>query len=116
MLLIIGITALINDYQKISPSGFILAFGVVQVISILIHLFTGKQPWKYGLLRKIHHILMLIVFAVLIYGFTMDSKEKYDMPGLEVIVYTLIPASLLALFYSVITFLEWRKMKNYGAV
>jgi len=90
----------------------IIAFAILQIISLLVHFVYGKQHWKESLLRKIHLIGAGVVLLIMIYGLAKPVKDKYDMSGLGIIIYALIPAALMALFYTVITFLEWKKLKN----
>ena len=90
----------------------IIAFAVLQIISLIVHLVYGKQSWKESSLRKIHLIGTGVVILIMIYGLAKPAEDKYDMSGLGIIIYALIPAALVALFYTFITFLEWKKLKN----
>jgi len=90
----------------------IIAFAVLQIVSLLVHFTVGKQPWKETLLRKIHLAGTGVVILIMIYGLAKPAEDKYDMSGLGIIVYALIPAAFVAFFYTVITFLEWKKLKN----
>jgi hypothetical protein len=126
LLVLLGAAYLIGNSEKLSiglltesPIILILAFGGMQIISILVHLAAGPQAWKKSSWRKFHLIgtaLVLVAIAVAFIqdstGRTGDRDDKYSMPGLETLVYATIPAILLALFYTVITWFEWMKMKK----
>ena len=106
----------INDPEKLSPIIIILAFAVVQIISIIVNLGAGPRPWKKTSWRKFHLIGTALVIAAIMVALIQDSSgrsgDKYSMPGLGTLVYTTIPAMLLALFYTVITWVEWIKIKK----
>ena len=105
-----------NDHKKLSPIIIILAFAIVQIISIIVHLAAGPLAWKKISWRKFHLIGTALVLAAIVVALIQDSSarsgDKYSMPGLDTLVYATIPAILLALFYTVITWLEWMKMKK----
>jgi apolipoprotein N-acyltransferase len=111
---ILIVSALLGGFDKGGgvTSVSIIAFAVLQIVSLLVHFSVGKQPWKESLLRKIHLVATSVVMLIMIYGMAKPSQDKYDMSGLGIIFYALIPAALVALFYTVITFLEWKKLKN----
>ena len=109
LLLAVVIGYIIQDDAITSIS--LIAFAILQITSQVIHLIHGKQPWKESLLRKIHLIGVAVVLVIMIYGLVKPPEDKYDMSGLGIIIYALIPAGLVSLFYTVITFLEWRKIK-----
>jgi len=90
----------------------IIAYPVLQIISLLVHLFHGPAPWKEQRLRKIHLACVGIVILVMLAGLFKPAEDKYDMSGLGIIIYALIPAAGVALFYTVITFIEWKKIKK----
>ena len=109
----------IDDHEKLNPVILVLVFGGVQIISLLVHLAAGPQAWKKTSWRKFHIIGTALVLAAIVValiqdstGRTGDRDDKYSMPGLETLVYATIPAILLALFYTVITWFEWIKMKK----
>jgi apolipoprotein N-acyltransferase len=108
------LSALLGGFDKGGgvTSVSIIAFAVLQIVSLLVHLGAGKQPWKESLLRKIHLVGTVVVILIMIYGLSKPTEDKYDMSGLGIIFYALVPAALVALFYTVITFLEWKKLKN----
>ncbi len=116
VLVLLVVAYFVNDHEKLSPIILVLVFGGLQIISILVHLVAGPQAWKKSSWRKFHLIgtaLVLAAIAIaLIQDSTGDRDNKYSMPGLETLVYATIPAILLALFYTVITWLEWMKMKK----
>ena len=88
----------------------VVLLGLVQIISMLVHL-SVKEEWK-SKLRKIYHWALLLPVGGFIYALNQKSKEKYDMPGLETMVYVLLISLLLAVFYLIISILEWGKMKK----
>ncbi len=90
----------------------LLAFAGLQIISILVHFGASGKTWKMIQLRKIHLIITGLVILVMLYGLTRPSEDKYDMSGLGIVIYALIPAIATALFYTIITFMEWKKMKK----
>jgi hypothetical protein len=94
------------------PSISILAFVLLQIISLFAHIRLKEKPWKESLLRKIHLIGVGVVLLIMFLGLIKPPEDKYDMSGLGIIVYALIPAGILAVFYIVITFLEWRNIRN----
>jgi hypothetical protein len=110
---------LLNDPEKLNPMLLILAYAIMQIISIIANLSAGPQPWKKTSLRKFHLIGTALVLAMLVValmqdssGRTGDKDDKYSMPGLGTLVFATIPAILLALFYTVITGVEWQQMKK----
>ena len=112
---IIGIA--INNTNLINPLGFIVALGFIQIISIIIHLIAGPLAWKKKLLRKIHSIGTLVVFAMLIIAFAQDGSgdrgdkdDKYTMYGLATLMYAAIVALFVILYYTIISWIEWRNM------
>jgi hypothetical protein len=97
----------------------IFAFAIVQVISLIAHAVTGKTDWKKSSLRKYHLIGTALVLASLVAALVTDSAEhngdkedKYQMTGLGIMIWVTIPAILLGLFYMVITWLEWKRIKQ----
>lgn len=120
IVLTILIAVISDNNETMSPFSYFIALGLVQLVSLLIHFAAGQQPWKQYKLRKIHLIGTLIVIALVIFAFLQDSftpnagdkDDKYAMPGLATLIYTMIPVTLLMLFYIVITWMEWRSMKK----
>jgi len=107
------ITGYLADTTGAVAGVSIIAYPVLQIISLLVHLFHGPAAWKEKRLRKIHILGTAAVIAVMLFAMGQRPKEKYDLlPGIDIIIYALIPAGILALFYTVITFLEWKKIKN----
>lgn len=94
------------------PLDMLIVFALAQIVSIIIHLIIGRQPWKQSHLRIIHHAGTLIVLAIMAFAILKEPKYPNDMSALGLVIYTTIPAILLALFYTVITFIEWKKMKE----
>lgn len=119
LLVIIGISAIIGDPETLSPLLFVLAFAGLQILSILVNLTYGNQAWKLTRWRKIHLIGTALVIAGIIVAMiqsssarTGDKDDKYNMAGLETMIYITIPAIVIAIFYSVITFVEWKKIRE----
>jgi hypothetical protein len=118
--LVILAGATFSSNETLSPINYFMLLGLVQLISLLIHFATGPQPWKQYKLRKIHGIGTLIVIVLVIFAFLQDSfasnsgdrDDKYAMPGLATLIYTMIPVILLMLFYIAISWIEWRTMKK----
>ena len=111
----------VNDPEKLSPIIIVLAFAGVQIISILVNLGAGPRPWKKKSLRKFHLIGTTLVIVLIVVAFIQDSsratdgrEDKYAMPGLGTMLFATIMAILLAIFYTVITWVEWVKMKKIG--
>jgi ABC-type transport system involved in cytochrome c biogenesis permease subunit len=90
----------------------LLIFAGLHIISLLVHTGVKKQTAWRSPLRKYHLIGVLVVLAIMIYGMIKPTEDKYDNSGLGVIIFALIPAAAVALFYTVITFLEYRKIKQ----
>ena len=88
----------------------VVLLGFVQIISTLVHL-SVKEACKTKL-RKIYHWALLLPVGGFIYALNQKSKEKYDMPGLETMVYVLLISLLLAVFYLIISIIEWRRMRK----
>ena len=62
-------------------------------------------------------LLMIVATTVFkdldrITDFIFDKDDKYGMPGLEILIWTTIPAILVSLFYTFITWKEWRNIKQ----
>lgn len=120
VLLVLIIPALIiQDEEFLNPGILIIFLGVWQVISILVNLAAGLQPWKKAALRKYHLIgtagVLLLLFISLLQDSAArngDKDDKYSMAGLGTVLIAMIPAALLALFYVWITYAEWRKTKQ----
>lgn len=101
--------ALLFDNGGAISSISLLTFAGLQIISLLVHTTVPKDtPWR-SPWRKYHAIGMLVVLAIIFYGMVKPTEDKYDMSGLGVMVIALIPAAMVALFYTVITFLEYKK-------
>ncbi len=87
---------------------FILGF--VQLISMLVHL-PVKQVWK-SKLRKIYHWCLLLPVVGFVYALNQDGEDKYNMAGMETMLYVLIFSLLLAIFYLTICVIEFKKLKK----
>jgi hypothetical protein len=119
LLALMVVAYFINDPEKLSPILIVLVFAAVQIISILANLGAGPRPWKKTSWRKFHLIGTALVIIIVIVALIQDSsrttgdkEDKYAMPGLGTMLFATIPAMLLALFYTVITWFEWMKMKK----
>jgi hypothetical protein len=113
------IALIISDAETINPILFLFGFALVQLISIIAHAAAGAKSWKMAKWRKIHHIGMLLVFALLFIallqgsgGRSGDKDDKYSMAGLGTVLFAVIPAVALAAFYLVITWKEWLNIKK----
>ncbi len=122
LLIILAVTFILNDAEKLSPLIIVLPFAAIQIISIFVHLAAGTQSWKKTAWRKIHLAGILVVLAIIIVALLQDSwrstgdkDDKYDMPGLGTFLFAMLLAALLTLFYTVITYIEWKKMKKKAA-
>ncbi|MGH2552110.1 MAG: hypothetical protein ACRDEB_00245 [Chitinophagaceae bacterium] len=119
LIILTALSTLLDNGEWINPFTFIVAFAVVQIISIFIHLATCTQPWKKKVWRKIHLIGTALVLIAIIVALIQDSAgrsgdkdDKYSMPGLGTLIYATVPAILLALFYTVINGAEWFRLKK----
>lgn len=119
LLIFIVLAFITDDADTLNPMLFILLLGVMQIISLLVNMLAGPQPWKKRGWRKIHLIGTALVLALIIIALVQDSSrrtgdkdDKYGMPGLGALFLATIPAILLGLFYVAITFAEKRNMKK----
>jgi hypothetical protein len=92
----------------------IVTLGLIQVISITTHLLTGPRTWKSGL-RKIHHVLTIGVIVMILIGFAIPGKDKYDSGGAVLVIYAIFPAILLTIFYTIISGIELALLKKETA-
>ncbi len=113
-LVLILAAGFIAEAESLSPGSFLIGLGLLQIISLVIHFTRGPQPWKATLLRKLHLAATGLVFIAIIIGFLQDenSRDKYDMEGLGTIMWAGAFAVLVILFYTVITWIEWWRMKS----
>lgn len=105
------ITGLIADESGALSSIGLLVLAGLQLISLLVNGLYGPAGWK-SPLRRWHLVGTALVLAVMIYGMVKPAEDKYDMSGLGIIIQSLVPAALVALFYTIITGLEWKKMRS----
>ncbi|MBL7746876.1 MAG: hypothetical protein JNM19_05575 [Chitinophagaceae bacterium] len=120
ILILISIVSMIaGNAETLNPGLFILTLGLFQIISLLVNVAVGPQTWKKAAWRKLHLIGIGLVILLIIIALTQssaartgDKDDKYSMAGLETMIYALIPAILLCLFYTVITYVEWKKIKT----
>lgn len=106
------ISYFLDDPETINPLVLILSFGVVQVISIVAHFFTGPQAWKLIKWRKVHLVLTGIILLLVTIAFLSDSLSLGEEAAIEILLLISIPAIIISLFYTLITFIEWRRMKQ----
>lgn len=111
ILIVTGVAGYLFDESGAMASISIIAFAVLQIVSLIVHAGQRRVAWK-SPLRKIHLIGVVLVIMVMIYGFIKPGEDKYDFSGLKIIIRALIPAAAVALFYTMITFLEWKKLKG----
>ncbi len=111
-----AILAILMGLIAADERGAVISIGLLvlaglQLISLLVTGFFGPAGWK-SPLRRWHLIGTGLVLAVMIYGMVKPAEDKYDMSGLGIIIQSLVPAALVALFYTVITGMEWKKMRS----
>ena len=111
-----AILAILMGLIAADERGAVISIGLLvlaglQLISLLVNGFFGPAGWK-SPLRRWHLIGTGLVLAVMIYGMVKPAEDKYDMSGLGIIIQSLVPAALVALFYTVITGMEWKKMRS----
>lgn len=105
------ITGFIADESGALSSIGLLVLAGLQLISLLVNGLYGPAGWK-SPLRRWHLAATGVVLVIMIYGMLKPAEDKYDMSGLGIIIQSLIPAALVALFYTIITGLEWKKMRS----
>jgi|CXWL01.1.fsa_nt_gi cellobiose-specific phosphotransferase system component IIC len=118
LLLLTLLAAIMDEPEMLNPIVFGVAFITVQITSIFVNLAAGRQYWKKAQWRKFHLIGIALVLSLIVVavvqdsaGSTGDKDDKYSMAGLGTLLYATIPATLLSLFYVVITFFEWKKLQ-----
>ena len=97
------------------PSGALLsvsliALALLQLISLLVHATAGYLPWK-SRLRKWHAVASVLVLLVMVYGMLKPGEDKYDFSGLGIMIKALVPAAAVALFYTLISGIEWKTLQ-----
>ncbi len=114
VLILILAAGFIAETESMSPGSFLIGLGLLQIISLAIHFTKGPLPWKATLLRKLHLAATGLVFVAIIIGFLQDgnSRDKYDMAGLGTIMWAGAFAVVVILFYTVITWIEWWRMRK----
>ena len=105
--IIVIMYALDSDHSN--PFPFIIALGMIQVISITAHLLSGPQPWKIAL-RRYHLTGTIGVLIMIVVGFAIPRQDKYDSGGAIILVWALIPCIILAIVYIIVTGIEWQKL------
>jgi hypothetical protein len=113
LILIVLSGLFINNEETISTPNYLVALGIVQTVSILIHLFI-RVEWKKLSWRKVHHIgtLLVIVTLIIIFNLEKPANSNNQYYGLGAIVYTSVVALALVLFYFIISWIEWRRLKT----
>ncbi|MBL0154306.1 MAG: hypothetical protein IPP93_12790 [Chitinophagaceae bacterium] len=111
--ILIALIALMYAFESgnSSPLPFIVTLGMVQVISIGAHLMTGQHDFTIRL-RKFHYAGTIGVIILIVIGFAIPSKDKYDSGGAWIVLWAMIPAILLTVLYTVITGVEWDRLKR----
>lgn len=104
------LTGLIADESGALTSIGLMVLAGLQLISLLVNGFYGPAGWK-SPLRRWHLIGTGLVLAIMIYGMVKPAEDKYDMSGLGIMIQSLVPAAIMALLYTLITGLEWKKMR-----
>lgn len=114
LLILVIVSFLLLDPETLNPMTGIIGFAIVQVVSIIIHLLAGPQPWKKIAWRKFHLISTGLI--LLIIGLILIADSSGSMGGMDseigVLFYASIAAVLLSLFYLLITIEEWRRMNK----
>lgn len=119
LIVLIGISFLVDDTGVLNPGILLITFAVVQIISMLVNKAAGPQVWKQARWRKIHlygvgAVILIIIIAAIqgSGGGTGDKDDKYNMDGLGTLLFALLPAIALGAFYTVITITEWMKWRK----
>lgn len=89
----------------------LIALVVFQLVSLVVHASAGPQTWK-SPLRRWHVLATIAVLLVMIYGLFKPAEDKYDYSGLGIIVQALVPAIVVALFYTIICGMEWQTLRR----
>ena len=89
----------------------LLALIIFQLLSLLLHARLGDRRWK-SPFRKWHTLATIGVLLVMIYGLFKPAEDKYDFSGLGIIVRALVPAAVVALFYTIICGIEWQTLRR----
>ncbi len=105
------LTGLIADESGALASIGLMVLAGLQLISLLVNGLYGPAGWK-SPLRRWHLIGTGLVLAIMIYGMVKPAEDKYDMSGLGIMIQSLVPAAIMALLYTLITGLEWKKMSQ----
>jgi len=89
----------------------LILLGLVQLISTLVHIRWGNQPWK-SKLRIVYHWMLLIPVALIAWAILDKSEDKYDWAGLEQLIYLMMVSAVMALFYLIICIVELLRMSK----
>lgn len=119
LLVMIPLSFLFITAGVVNPGMMLILFGVVQLISLLIHLFLPAQPWKKKKWRRIHLIGTLLIIAIMLTalltdngGGSHDKDDKYSIGNGIIVIYMVIPAIFFSLLYYYITEEEWRFLRR----
>ena len=88
---------------------FVLA--LIQIISVLVHIGKRHEQW-FSKLRIIYYISLLLPISGFIAAILQKPEDKYDMAGIEEMIFVLIVSILIALFYLLICAIELRRMRK----
>jgi hypothetical protein len=89
----------------------IFILGFLQIVSVLVHLAQKHQPWI-SRLRKIYYWTLLLPAGGFILALLQKPEDKYDMAGIEEMIFVLGISILIGLFYFIICAIELRKMSK----
>jgi hypothetical protein len=88
----------------------LITLALLQLVSLLVHATAGFLPWK-SKLRKWHTVATILVLLVMVYGMLKPGEDKYDFSGLGIMIRALVPAAIVALFYTLISGMEWKVLR-----
>lgn len=111
ILIAAAVTGYFFDESGAVASVSIIVFAALQVISLVINTSYGKLNWK-SPLRKLHLAITLLILMIMLYGLFKPAEDKYDFSGLGIIAQAMIPAAIASVFYTVITYIEWARLKK----
>lgn len=119
LLLLIATAFILDDDNFLNPGVMLLIFAGWQILSLLVNMFAGPKSWKMKAWRKYHLLGIGLVLLMLVVATiqsdaarTGDKDDKYSMAGLGTAIFAVIPAILVSLFYVVITYREWQRIKQ----
>jgi len=89
----------------------IFLLGFIQIVSALVHIGKRHEPWI-SKLRIIYYLSLLLPVGGFIAAILQKPEDKYDMAGIEEMIFVLIVSILIALFYLVICSIELRRLRK----